>query len=329
VAVISRRTVICAALAAGVLVSGCGDSNDNGQAQEPLPVPSPQDFPKPQGRSLQELWNQYGAGGPVLSPSVSRLTTGSNRFGFGLFDRARAQIADAPAAVYVAPAGRGAARGPYPARYESLAVKPQFQSRSVSEDPSSAKTVYVADVPFKEPGRYHVLGMARLDDRLVTAAPAGPALRVVDRDAVPGVGDRAPRTETPTVASVGGDVQKIDTRTPPSDMHEVNFADVVGKEPVILLFATPALCQSRVCGPVVDIAEQVKADHEDEAEFIHMEIFNNNDVAQGYRPQVREWNLPTEPWVFAIDRKGRVAARIEGAFSADELEAALKKATQG
>jgi hypothetical protein len=171
--------------------------------------------------------------------------------------------------------------------------------------------------------------MARLDDRLVTAAPAGGPLRVVDRDPVPGVGDPAPRTNTPTEASVGGNLEAIDTRVPPSSMHEVNFADVVGKKPVILLFATPALCQSRVCGPVVDIAEQVKAKHEGEAEFIHMEIFNNNNVEQGYRPQVREWNLPTEPWLFAIDRSGKIAARIEGAFSARELERALKKATQG
>ena len=28
----------------------------------------------------------------------------------------------------------------------------------------------------------------------------------------------------------------------------VNFKDVVGKRPVALLIATPALCQSRVCG---------------------------------------------------------------------------------
>jgi hypothetical protein len=329
-AVISRRILIAAALAAGVVMPACGgDSDQDGQADAPPPVASPQDFPKPQGRTLVELWNAYGEGGPVLSPSVSRLTKGDNRFGFGLFDRARAQIADAPTAVYVAPVGGGEARGPYPARYESLAVEPQFQSRSVNDDPDSAKTVYVTDVPFRKPGRYQVLGMARLDDRLVTATPAGPPLQVVDRDPVPGVGDRAPRTDTPTEASVGGDVAKIDTRVPPSSMHEVNFADVVGKKPVILLFATPALCQSRVCGPVVDIAEQVKAEHEGEAEFIHMEIFNNNELEQGYRPQVREWNLPTEPWVFAIDRRGRIAARIEGAFSARELEAALKKATRG
>ena len=61
----------------------------------------------------------------------------------------------------------------------------------------------------------------------------------------------------------------IDTRVPPSTMHEENFADVVGKEPVVLVFATPRLCQSRVCGPVVDVAEQLKAEYGDQAEFIH------------------------------------------------------------
>ena len=75
---------------------------------------------------------------------------------------------------------------------------------------------------------------------------------------MPGPGDPAPRIHTPTEADVGGDLAAIDTRLPPSSMHDADFADVVGKKPVVLLFATPQLCQSRVCGPVVDIAEQVE-----------------------------------------------------------------------
>ena len=133
---------------------------------------------------------------------------------------------------------------------------------------------------------------------------------------------------TPTVADVHGDVRRIDTRSPPDSMHDVDLADVLGKKPVILLFATPQLCQSRVCGPVVDVAEQVKAEHPGAAAFIHMEIYNDNRVDHGFRPQVLRWRLPTEPWVFAIDRHGRVAARIEGAFSARELERALAAATR-
>ena len=101
---------------------------------------------------------------------------------------------------------------------------------------------------------------------------------------------------------------------------------MLGKKPIVLVFATPLLCQSRVCGPVVDIAEQLKAKYRDEADFIHMEIYNDNEVAKGFRPQVAAFHLPSEPWLFTIDKQGKIAARIEGAFSAHELEAAIKKA---
>src|SRR6185312_17426418 len=88
---------------------------------------------------------------------------------------------------------------------------------------------------------------------------------------VPQPGDQAPVMHTPTADDVGGDLTKIDTRQPPSSMHDVDYADVLGKKPVVLLFATPALCQSRVCGPVVDLAEQVKANSDNsDVAFIHM-----------------------------------------------------------
>ena len=38
------------------------------------------------------------------------------------------------------------------------------------------------------------------------------------------------------------------------------------------------------------------------------------------------WHLPSEPWVFAIDRRGRIAARLEGAASAAEVRAAAERA---
>jgi hypothetical protein len=58
-----------------------------------------------------------------------------------------------------------------------------------------------------------------------------------------------------------------------------------------------------------------------------MEIYNNNKVNDGYRPQFLKYHLPTEPWLFTIDRKGKIAAAIEGAFSADELQKAIAAAT--
>jgi hypothetical protein len=327
-AVTWRRLLILVALAAAVVPAGCGGDDEGDSSASPPPVARPEDFPDPAGRTLGELQKRYGTSGPVLSPAMKSLQLGKNRFGFGLFTRSREQIADAPVAVYVAPVTGGPAKGPFAARYESLDVEPQFRSQSVAADRDAAKSVYVADLEFEKPGQYYVLGLARLDDRLVAATPAGPPLAVLKDDPVVDVGERAPLTHTPTQTSVGGDIAKIDTREPPSTMHDEDLAAVLGKKPAVLLFATPALCQSRVCGPVVDIAEQVKAQHADDAAWIHMEIFNENEVEKGYRPQVVKWALPSEPWVFTIDREGKIAARIEGAFSANELEAALKKATK-
>ena len=314
------RLALALALIA-LVVPGCGDSDDEAADTTPAPAQA-EDFPDPTGKTLDEIRKGLSPG-PLLSPSVSLLEPGVNRFGFGLFDRVRKQI-DAPTALYVAPVNGGKVRGPFPARYESLAVKPQFQSEGVKADPESASSVYVADIRFPKPGDYEMLGVMQLDDNLVAAERA--VVRVVEDGPVPEPGEPAIEVETPTKADVGGDLQQIDTRVPPSTMHDASLADVLGEKPVMLIFATPALCQSRVCGPVVDIAEQVKAGYDGDAEFIHMEIYNENEPNKGFREQVIKWKLPTEPWVFTIDREGKVAASLEGAFSARELEAALAKA---
>jgi hypothetical protein len=323
--VTSRRLIAAGLLACTLAATGCGD-DDEQMADRPPPQARPDQFPSAKGKTLLELYNELPEGGPVLAPSMNHFVVGRNRYAFALFTAARAQIADAAAAVYVAPAGGGEARGPFVARYESLEVDTQFRSQSSAADEDAAKTLYVTSLPLQRPGRYEVLGMARLDGRLVAAVSANPVIRAQREDAVPSAGERAPAIHTPTEADVGGDLEQIDTRVPPSTQHESDFADVVGKEPVVLTFATPRLCQSRVCGPVVDVVEQVKAGYEDEAEFIHMEVYVDNEIQKGYRPQLAEFGLPTEPWVFTFDGSGRVAARLEGAFSARELEAAVKKA---
>jgi hypothetical protein len=149
----------------------------------------------------------------------------------------------------------------------------------------------------------------------------------VTRDSkTPTVGEKAPVVHTPTASDVG-DLSEIDTRDPHDTMHDVDLADAIGKEPVVLLFATPALCVSRVCGPVVDVAEQVKSEMGDDAAFIHMEVWEDNDPNQGIRPQLDAYGLRTEPWLFVIDADGKVSTRIEGAFSVDELRAAVEKAS--
>jgi hypothetical protein len=328
---VSRGPVL-AATAAALLVlplSACGGSSkkSDSTSQNPPKVATPQNFPSPQGKSIAEIRQGLGPG-PVLAPAVSILTPGKDRFSFGLFDRARRQISEAPTAIYISPIGSDVVQGPIPAQDYKLDVDPQYRSKTVADDPNAAQSVYVGDVKFPKPGNYEVLAVAKLDDRLVAANPISMPVIPPAKDPVPAVGSKAIKIDTPTLASVGGDASKIDTRLPPDDMHKVNLADVLGKKPIVLVFATPALCQSRVCGPVVDMAMQVEHEHPGEAVFIHQEIYNDNDPNKGFRPQVTAWHLPTEPWVFGIDRQGRIADRLEGAATVPAIEAVLKAAVK-
>jgi hypothetical protein len=156
-----------------------------------------------------------------------------------------------------------------------------------------------------------------------------PGVVVGEFHKIPRPGERAPLIHTPTAQDVGGELSKITTRVPPDTQNEADYAEALGKEPVVLLFATPQFCQSRVCGPVVDVAEQAKHEYGDKAAFIHMEIYNDNDPSKGVRPQVRAFHLPSEPWLLAIDRKGTIRAELEGAFGVDRLTEVVRELTGG
>jgi hypothetical protein len=311
-------------LAAGAIaLTGCGSSDDESTASQPAPDPA--SFPSADGRTVEQVLSEADSEGPVVSPAGQVFQKGENRYAFGVFTPGREQIPDAEVALYVAPGPDGEAKGPFPARVESLEVDPQFESRTTADDPDSARTVYVADVPFDQDGEWRIGALVRDGDTI--QASLAPSAVVGKFDDVPQVGDKAPRVHTPTVEDVGGDLSEIDTRVPPDTMHEDDLADVLGSEPVVLVFATPQLCQSRVCGPTADVAEQVKSEHGDAAAFIHMEIYNDNAIEKGLRPQVRAYNLPTEPWVFVIDENGRIQTAIEGAASPAALERAVEEVT--
>lgn len=319
------------ALVVALTAAGCGGG---GTASAPPPAPEPtarvQDFPAAEGKTLMTLREGLPAG-PILAPTTAAsLQAGTNRVGFALRDRANKLLSGAAVALYTTDHDGTHVRGPYLARTESLAVKPQYESRNTAQDPEAAKTIYVADVPIGKPGKRVITGVARLDGRLV--ATTGFELTIPrkgQKGRPPDVGDRAIDIHTPTVTSVAGDAAKISTRVPPATpMLQEDFHDVLGKKPIVLVFATPQLCQSRICGPVVDVAMQAQGSYADKAVFIQQEIYRNNRIADGYTSQVNAWRLPTEPWIFVIDRTGKIAARYEGAVSVGELERAVAKVTK-
>lgn len=283
------------------------------------------DFPAAQGRTLQEVADSLDGSSSDAIPASSVFTTGPNRLAFGAIDGKTNRFVYGKTAVYVARGPDDEARGPIPAPADLLLTEPAFRSRQAAAEGDLFAAVYAADVTFDKPGAWNVLTVTRIDGKLV-GSPLSVEVMTPRQDPIPAVGERPPAVETDTVASARGDVEAIDTRIPTSDMHRRSFADVLGKRPVALLFATPQLCQSRVCGPVVDIAAQLKSEYGDRVEFIHQEVYRDNSPEAGLREPLRRFALQSEPWLFVVGRDGRVTARLEGSFGLKAFEQALETA---
>ena len=322
---VSRKTIAAAALAAVALAAGCGGSDD-GTGTRNKPALAAAEFPPANGQSLQQVLLEASKGqqGPVIAPAGAMFYVGTNRFPFGVFTAGREQITDAQVAIYAAPGKgpNGPAIGPFPARIEDLTTEAAFRAKTTSDDPDAAQVAYVSDIPLERPGPW-AFG-ALIKDGASYQYSLLPTPHPVGEYPIPRVGEKAPLIHTPTAGEVS-DISQIDTRVPPDDMHSEDLADILGKKPVVLLFATPALCVSRVCGPVTDEAQQVKREFGDRVAFIHQEVYNNNNIQDGPRPQMTAYGLRTEPWCFVIDRNGKVSTVLQGPFGVRELEAAVRK----
>ena len=336
-----RASALTAALAALVLAAaGCG-GDDGGDAGAPPedPVaqvpsglqdkirtaqdPQPSEFPKTGGKTLQALADGIG-GGPEMGLAGSVFIAGQeNRVAFGVIDD-QAGFVYGKTALYVARTPGSPAKGPYVAPADVLVTEAPYRSQQAATEADPFAAVYAAQVPFAKPGKYAVMAVTIVGGKPVAAPSQVEVISKAD-DRIPEVGEPAPKVTTDTVASAGGNVEAIDTRRPTSDMH-ANFADQVGKKPVALLFATPQLCQSRVCGPVVDVGLQLRARYGDQVEFIHQEVYTDNDPNKGLREPLQEFKLPTEPWLFVVGKDGRITARLEGSFGLNAFEQALKTA---
>jgi hypothetical protein len=305
----------------GVLISGCGGGESGDDVARG--APSASEFPSAEGKTIDQLLNDQTPSDKVIAPAASVFQTGENRFPFGVFNVDNTQVDDADVALYFAKTAQSKVEGPLPAETVSLETKPAYRSKGAG-GPGEANSFYLTHVKFDRSGPWLGIAIIKTDDG-TEAARVTPSPVVNQYPQVAQVGQKAPRVSTPTAASVGGDLSKIDTRQPPSDMHSDDLKDVLGKKPVALIFATPALCQSRVCGPVVDVALQVRDEVGDGVAFIHNEVYNDNDPNKGIRPQLTAFGLQSEPWIFLINKDGTIEQRIEGAIGVDELKADVER----
>jgi len=187
--------------------------------------------------------------------------------------------------------------------------------------------VYVADVTFDQPETLYV----RVTGTLAEGEPLTvhtSNFPVQPQSQTPAVGSPVPRSSNPTTADVS-DITLIDSSDPPRpEMHALSIAQAIDTgKPVVLAFATPAFCQSRICGPTMEVMDELYSKYGDAAAFVHVEPYDLAMLRQQGQfqlaPAAAEWHLPTEPWVFVVDRQGRLAAKFEGVVTLEDVETAL------
>ena len=278
---------------------------------------------------------------PVATPSAAdvipilvshELTVGENRFVVGLQDRDNNLILDAEVHLRFFRLADG--EGTLEAEADTFPVTVQESFVHEHEDDSShvhtgdEVGVYVAHVTFDEPGLWGVEVSAAVEGEV--KEPARVQFDVLEGSNTPAVGDPAPRSAQATLRDVT-DISEIDSSSPPrTAMHELTIAEAIDSgQPTVLAFATPAFCQSRVCGPLMDsVVAPLFQRYGEQVNFVHVEPYELAKARQGEIvpvPAVEEWGLQTEPWLFIIDREGRIAGKFEAIVSVEEVEPVLQR----
>jgi len=267
---------------------------------------------------------------PVLVSSER--TVGRNRLQVALLDRQNEPVLDAEVALRfyrLAPDGSEAPVAE--AAAQRVVVTRSYVHRhpdgTVERHQAGSVGAYVAYVDLPERGTYQMEVLAVRRGRALP--PVRLEFQVTEEGVGPKVGEPAPPSRQPVLRDVQ-DIDDIDSSLPHRPhMHSVRIADALGQgKPVVIAFATPAFCVSRLCGPVMDeVMDPRYAKDRQQVIFGHVEPYDLRAAREGrglvLTRTMREWGLVSEPWVFVLDGQGRVAAKFEGIVSRDEVEGAL------
>jgi hypothetical protein len=193
--------------------------------------------------------------------------------------------------------------------------------------PSEARGVYVAtDVTFPQEGIWTASAT------IPGGASVQTQFEVLAEPSLPAPGQRAMKTENLT-ASSPGDPMAVDSRAqdgapiPDPQLHQDTIAGAVedGRAAVVL-FATPVYCASQFCGPTTDALEQIAAEGPADADYIHVEIWNDY-AKQAVNEAAADWLLRdeslTEPWLYLIGPDGRIEDRWGPLFDPADVLSAL------
>jgi len=300
------RLVFLVVVCAAAVVAGCG---------RPSNVALPSTLP-----------SDVGAGPEILPLLInSEIVKGPNRFLFSLTDRQNRLVAAPDVSVQLRFYDVDASQN-------DVVFDAEARFLWAIED---RQGLYVASVAFPDAGRWGTRFDATFPDGTVRSVRAD--YDVAESGSTPALGARVARVDTPTLADAAGEVKRISTDSDPElRFYQVSIADALAAgEPFVVVFATPAFCESRLCGPTLETAKAVARDYP-EITFINVEPYRmvirdgslQPDLDADGRPQpaawTNAWGLRSEPYTFVIGADGAVLAKFEGVMGEDELRRALE-----
>lgn len=301
------------AAAGAVVLGGCGTDQTTASAPSAPPTPSPTGSPPSTQASLDALVAQAAPQAAndlnVITGSFEQLVGEDLPVAFGLTDAENNPLAGADIRLYAVPSG-GDAIGPVPTEFREV--------------PGNPLGLYVTRIDLVDPEITALVAVTADGER---AGAATLPVRTAEQSAFPAPTEPAITVPTPTVAAPG-DLAQLCTSDPPCSMHEVSLDQALREgRPVVLEFSTPAYCQTAVCGPSVEILDEVRGSGDwGDVAFIHVEIYSD----QGQTPveAVTRWQLPSEPWLYAIGADGIITARSDGPLLTlpDEVERIASRA---
>jgi len=269
-----------------------------------------------------------------FSPQItnSALAVGENRFSLGLLDKDDSPVLGAQVHLRFFDLNGDEPVMSSEADARFIPVELSFIDEQSGKERRvvGSNGVYVAEVSFGRAGSWGVEVRATLADKKLKPVPF--RFNVLEKTPEVADGDPAPPSHQLTLADVT-DISEIDSSYPPRPrMHGVTVADALaGGKPLVIAFATPAFCESRTCGPVMEtVMDPLHKKYKDEAVFIHIEPYQLKELREGSGQipveATAEWGIRTEPWIFVVGRDGKVAAKFEGIVALDEVETALRAA---
>src|SRR5438034_2044502 len=205
--------------------------------------------PRPTGSitsvgSIKEL--THGAVQLSLIQAQDEIPKGGGLFAFGLSTPGGGLLTGGSLLVFAAQDETSKPLGPFRADYHQFAPPSQFNDKTIPRSPITG--FYSVELAIPTAGTWLLAAVASASGKRAVGVGASPV-----KDKVPNeVGSKATPVKTP-VATTKRKLEEICTRKPPDPMHYVSLDDALKNgKPTVVSFATPLLCTSRMCGPVVD-----------------------------------------------------------------------------